>query len=506
MKKYIKGYVILSICWLFPFNIVAQSTSNDDRSNGGSPLSSAAIIPIHGAIDRAQVIFIRRSIEQYKDASTIIFDIDTFGGRVDSALSITTLIGSLSDIQTVAYTTISPERSGVSWSAGALIAMACDAIYMAPGTSIGAAAPVIASSDGSSELADEKTVSALRAQMAALAEKNGHPRDIALAMVDADIELFEVIVDDELVVSSANRYSAIERQANEDGATITKGEVISPAGKLLTLTAGDMERYGVSAGSPRDFDEISALLGLGEVERVERSNSDAILAFATSGVVTTLLILCGLVALFLEITSPGFGLPGTVALISFTIVFGSNLLIGYVESIEILLFLAGATLLLIELFILPGFGIAGIGGIICVIIALTLARQDFILPSRDWEWGQFNTNLLITLGCLVGGLLLVIGFSPVARHPRILRRIALTHTFDSAKGYTAKSVDDRLLGAIGETRAMLRPSGKVIIGEQIVDAQSEGDYIERGRAVSVVAIKGSYVVVRTINEEEKKIS
>ncbi len=198
-KWWLSALGVLLFC---PLRLVAQTQSAEEPT-GSQPFEPAlvTVIPIIGEIDRAQVVLIRRGIEEARENGSeyIIFEIDTFGGRVDSALQITTLIGAQQDAVTIAYVTISAEGTGVSWSAGALISFACDMIFMAPGTSIGAATPVIQQRDGSVQTGSEKTVSAIRTQMAALAEKNGYSRAIALAMVDPDIEIFEVLRDDELV-------------------------------------------------------------------------------------------------------------------------------------------------------------------------------------------------------------------------------------------------------------------------------------------------------------------
>jgi membrane-bound serine protease (ClpP class) len=152
------------------------------------------IIPLQGDIEPFRLVFLRRSIEKASDADRIIFDINTFGGRVDTALQIATLIGSLRDIETIAFISAGAESLGVSWSAGALISFSARKIYMAQGTSMGAAAPVYQSSEGM-EMAPEKTVSAVRGQMAALAEKNGYPEAAALGMVDMDVVVREISID-----------------------------------------------------------------------------------------------------------------------------------------------------------------------------------------------------------------------------------------------------------------------------------------------------------------------
>ena len=253
---------------------------------------------------------------------------------------------------------------GVSWSAGALIAMSCSSLYMAPGTSIGAAAPVVPSADGQMEGAGEKSVSAVRSQMAALAEKNGYPTAIALAMVDADVQLFEAYIDGELQLMLLGDLEVAEKATPD---RVQRGREVSAKGKLLSLTAGEAERYGLSSGSAPDLDAVLVSLGTqGPATELAPSFTDSLVVFVTSGAIQSILILIGLVAIFIEINSPGFGIPGTVALIAFLTLFGTNALMGTVGSLELILFILGIGLLTVEIFILPGFGVAGISGIVLI--------------------------------------------------------------------------------------------------------------------------------------------
>ena len=360
MKRII--LILLSIFLIGPF-LYAQENQYD-----------AALIPIEGEINPFQVVFLRRSIDKAREAGAehLIFSINTFGGRVDSALQIATLIGSLDELDTVAYIPAEPESVGVSWSAGALISFASNSIYMAPGTSIGAAAPVFQSSEGM-QPAGEKTVSAVRTQMAALAEKNGYPPGVALAMVDQDIEL--------TAVRENEGYKFITRTITDSDESVAEEEpestVLSPAGKLLTLTAGQMEEYGISNGTVRNIDELQTRLEVDSLMRLQPSSADRVVNLLTSAAVASLLLTVGLLALYLEISSPGFGIPGTIAITAFALMFLSSGLLGTLSSIELLLFLAGIVLLIVEVFLIPGFGVAGISGLIFMTVGdgLAIATQ-----------------------------------------------------------------------------------------------------------------------------------
>lgn len=465
------------------------------------PTKDAYVIPIEGEIDRALMIFIRRGIQEAEKAgaATIIFKIDTFGGRVDSALQIATLIGAVDEIETVAYVPATPEGTGVSWSAGALISFSCDKIYMAPGTSMGAAAPVYQSAEGM-ELAPEKTVSAVRAQMSALAEKNGYPKGVALAMVDMDVELIEVYLDGTLEVSTNSDLPDLERRAKEQELSLEKGKVISQQGKLLTLTAGEAERYGVSSATVADMEALYELLGVpsASVGELEPGMPDRIVSVITGAAVTSLLVLVGLAALYLEITSPGFGVPGTVAIIAFLIIFLGGTLLGTVGSLEIILFLLGIILLVIEIFLIPGFGVTGISGIILMISALILSRQEFVIPRVSWQWDIFLSNLRNIGFGFVGSLVLLVLLLRIFPRAPGLKRLILESSQETTAGYTVQSLETSavLAGRRGTAVTALRPAGKADFDGEVLAVETDGEFIEPGSLVEVFEISGNRILVR----------
>jgi membrane-bound serine protease (ClpP class) len=473
----------------------AQDSSGDDSG------ARAYVIPIEGEIDRALMIFIRRGIQEAErtGASTIIFRIDTFGGRVDSALQIATLIGGQDEIETIAYVPATPEGTGVSWSAGALISFSSDRIYMAPGTSMGAAAPVFQSQQGM-EMAPEKTVSAVRTQMAALAEKNGYPKGIALAMVDMDVELLEVYLDGRLEVTTATDLPDVERRAAEQNLTLEKGKVISPQGKLLTLTAGEAERYGVSSATPGDLDALYDLLGIpaASVQTLELSAPDRVVSVITGAAVTSLLVLVGLAALYLEITSPGFGVPGTIAIIAFLIIFLGGAMLGTVGSLEIILFLLGVVLLVVEIFLIPGFGVTGVSGIVLMIAALVLSRQEFVIPRVPWQWDILLRNLRNVGFGFVGSLVLLVFLLRIFPRTPGLKRLILESSQDTLAGYTVQTAESSALltGRRGTAVTSLRPAGKAEFEGEVLVVETDGDFVEAGQPVEVIEVSGNRIVVR----------
>jgi membrane-bound serine protease (ClpP class) len=461
-------------------------------------------IPIKGEIDRSLTVFIRRGIEKARadGAERIVFEIDTFGGRVDAALQITTLIGALNDIHTSAYVSLTAEGTAVSWSAGALIAFACDAIFMAPGTSMGSAAPIMMSPDGGAVPAEEKTVSALRTQMAALAEKNGYPRAVALAMVDQDTEVIELTVDDEVRLLTREEADAVLRLAESEGKEQGEGVVISAKGKLLSLTSGEMERYGISSGSPINFPGVLEQLEAEGAEVVELSVSgaDRAVSVITGAAFTSLLIFIGMIALFMEITSPGFGVPGAVAVLAFSVLFAGNALLGTVGSVELLLFVIGIALLVVEIFLIPGFGVAGISGIVLIIGSLILSMQDFVVPDFSWQWEALNRNILLVTANVIAGFVAfgILAFLVPKYTP--FKRLSLSLSQEASEGFTVQdsAYEDRYRGARGVAITTLRPAGKAELGDEVVQVETGGEFLEKGTEIEVTRVDGNRIVVRRI--------
>lgn len=493
--------------------LAAVSTTAQEAESVDSPEETPVfVIPLREDVDRHLGVFLSRSLEQAEEAGAriVVIEIDTFGGRVDTALEIASRIGSAADIRTVAYVPADAVGRGVSWSAGALMAFSCNELWMAPGTSMGAAAPVFQTTEGM-EMAPEKTVSAVRGQMAALAEKNGYPMGVALAMVDADVVLKEItIVGGEPELMTAADIAVLEG----DGVEFDEGKTISPAGKLLTLTAGEMERFGVSEGTVATRAALVERLG-GNPETtvvLEKSRADSAITFLTSAGVTSFLLLIGLVALYLEITSPGFGVPGTIALIAFALVFGGSALMGNLGSVELILFLLGTVLLLVEIFVIPGFGVTGISGIVLILVALIFSLQDFYWPDFDWQWTIVRRNFFIVGGGLLGAFALILVLMSLMPRSRILDRLILhnpgedrppgvrpfrrrrrTGTVDAAAGGDEEktpATGPGLVGKTGITLTTLRPVGKARIEGRTVIVETEGEYIDKGSTVTVLSVEG----------------
>ena len=498
--------------WAIPVLLLLSITATETLAQDTSDNATAWIIPIVGDIEPSMVTFVRREARRALDegADYLVFDIDTFGGRVDSALQITSFIMSIKKAKTVAWIRNTETSMGVSWSAGALIALSCSQIYMASGTSMGAAAPVTIGSDGKTEGTGEKTVAAVRSQIAALAEKNGHPTGIALAMVDYDVELWEVTVDGVVKALTLTELEKLELlKPGEAGAPkeIRRVGIVSPVGKLLSLTAGEAYHLGLTRGLAEDHEELLDLIGAAMVLNESVPSAwDSVISFLVSGAVQGLLILIGLVMVFLEMQSPGFGIPGTTAVVCFVLVFGSSFLLGRVGSLEIILFMLGLGLLAVEIFIIPGFGVTGISGLAFIALSLILSMQDFIIPQFEWEWALMGRNAIVVCAGLLAAITGIAIIALLGPKTKMFNRLTLNtqieQTASEGGGWqedgSIESDFSELAGKTGKTVTVLRPIGKAEIEGTTFQVETDGSFVNMGEEIKVVKVKGNNITVRSV--------
>ena len=349
-------------------------------------------------------------------------------------------------------------------SAGALISYANDRIIMAPGSSIGAAT-VVEGVGG--EAAPDKYQSYMRSQMRATAEANGRDPQIAAAMVDPDLEV----------------------------------PGISEKGKVLTLSSMEALDLGVADAIVDDLDQVLADLGVDNRTIVAHSatRTEEVLRFFVSPVIQSILMLMMMGGLYFELQTPGVGFPGTMALLGAAMFFAPHYAIGLVQSWEIILFIIGAVLIGLEVFVFPGFGIAGIGGILCVFSALFFG----LIPNvgLDFPSAASMTSAVTTLAVTMV-LFVVLLFSLGRYLPKSTRfnKLVLEPQLSSAAGYISAASNDAILGRTGITITPLRPSGTAEIDGERIDVVSQGDFIPAGAPIEVYNIQGSKVEVRPVRQ------
>ncbi len=417
--------------------------------------NSVYLIKIDREIGVGLVPYVKRGIEEAEKnkADAILFEINTFGGRVDAATQLKDLIVN-AKLPTIAFV----NKRAIS--AGALITLSARKIVMAPGSSIGATTVV----DQAGKKQSEKYQSFMRSEMRATAEENGRPKKIAEGMVD------ERIVVPGLVDST----------------------------KLITLTAEEAVHYGIADTVLSDVKSALAWAGYPDAEVIEVNENagEEIVSFLNHPIVVSLLLMVGMVGMFVEIKTPGWGIAGTLSLIAFFLFFGSGLILELVSALDIILFIVGVVALILEIFVIPGFGVFGIIGIVSIIASLFLG----LMPSTD-----FLTPEAVQLAIweLTGALVATIIFSyfllKILPKSKMFNKLILKDHIAAASGYTVKENVRKLFGKEGRAISDLRPAGIGEFDGNRIDVVTEGDYIENGEKIIVIAEEGSKVVVKKIS-------
>lgn len=400
-------------------------------------------IPVEGYIDIGLWRFVERSIAEAEEAraDVIIFEVDTYGGEVDPAVKIRDSI-LRSTISTVTYV------KGRAWSAGALISLAGKKLVMIDGSSIGAA---------ETRPNEEKYISAFRKEFKATAEAREKNADLAAAMVDSDIEIDGIIAKD----------------------------------KLLTLTAAEAVKHNISDLKIFNIQQLYNKLEFspGRVELVEMNMTEKAARFITRPTVTTMLITIGVIALIAEIFIAGFGVSGTIGFLSLAMVFSSHIYFGGANWGLAILFAVGLLLLALEVFVIPGFGITGIGGLIALFTSIF-----FLFSDLEVALMAIATIMILSIAGFVV-LLKLFGSS------RLGKNISLEESQTRESGYLAQSDKKDLTGKTGKTITPLRPAGMAEIEGERIDVVSEGNFIKKGEKVIVFKIAGNRVVVKKLKEE-----
>lgn len=396
------------------------------------------------------------------DFDYIFLELNTFGGELDAADKIRTLL-----LNTKVPSMVFINNNAAS--AGALISIACDSIYMMPGGSIGAASVV----DQNGEIMPDKYQSYMRSLMRTTAEHNGRNPNIAQAMVDPDVEV--------------------------------KG--ISEKGKVLTLTSEEAARNGFCEGVVSSREEALAHAGMATatITEQELSTIDKIINFLVNPVVSGILIMCIVGGLYFELQAPGLGLPSVIAIAAALLFFAPHYLEGLAAHWEILLFLAGIVLLMLEFFVIPGFGIAGISGIVLILASLVLTlvynvgfKFNFN-PEFDASLYVSKMTILVLVSSLAGFFLsLWLGKKLILAETRF-GSLALRTELESDKGFTSQDMrNERYVGKEGVAQTILRPAGKVNIDGEVLDATIEHGFANPGDKITVTKFENAQLFVRKV--------
>lgn len=404
---------------------------------------------------------LRRTQQAFDAADTLGADIvfihmNTYGGEVEKADSIRTRI-----LQSKIPVMVFIDNNAAS--AGALISIASDRIYMRPGANMGAATVV----DQSGEVVPDKFQSYMRSMMRSTAEAKGRDPEIAQAMVDPSIEV----------------------------------EGVSEAGKVLTFTASEAMRWGFAEGMAENIPEVIELAGIENYTIVEQELTpiDNIINILIHPLVSGILIMVILGGIYFELQTPGIGFPILAAFTAALFYFAPLYLEGLASHWEIILFVIGLVLLAVEIFAIPGFGVAGILGIVFIISGLAFAMVGNQGPDfTGVPLSEVGRAFLIVIIAFFLSLSfsIYVGARVLTSKGRLGSTLALNTIQDTTQGYSSVNIKMKdLMGKTGTAYTMLRPSGKVEIEDDIYDATALTGYIDKGEAVKVIKYETSQIFV-----------
>ena len=430
-------------------------------------------IDIKKEIDRQAQIYLARGLAEAQtlDAEAVIIHLNTYGGLLDAADSMRTAI-LYSPVPV--YVFIDNNAA----SAGALISIACKKIYMRRGASIGAA--TVVSQTG--EALPDKYQSYMRSMMRATSEAHGY--DTIISGIDTtykwirDPKIAEAMVDERITIPN-----------------------LIDSGKTLTFTTEEAVKWGFCEGIAESIEEVIAehlKYDNYELKSYNPSWVDTLKGFLMNPIFQSILIMLIIGGIYFELQTPGIGFPSAAALIAAILYFAPLYIEGLAANWEILVFLIGLILVAVEIFVLPGFGIAGISGTILVITGLTLALINNVNFNFE-SVGSFEIGraLVVVLVALTVGFGIMLWLSHrIGSSNSMLRRVALEADLETA---TSSPVLSDLVGKEGIAATVLRPSGKVIIDGVYYDGVSESGFIEKGVKVTVVRFENAQVYVEFIN-------
>ncbi|MFA5647855.1 MAG: NfeD family protein [Bacteroidales bacterium] len=416
--------------------------------------------------------FVQQGFDEANElnADIVLIHLNTYGGLVDVADSIRTKI---LNSHIPVWVFIDNQAA----SAGALISIAADSIYMRQGASIGAATVV----NQTGEKAPDKYQSFMRSIMRSTAEAKGKYPIVENGDTTfkwrRDPKIAEAMVDESVFI-----------------------EGVIDTGKILTFTTEEAMLWGYCEGKAESIENLLTNAGITNYKLVEFKPTliDKIIGFLTSPIISGLLIMVIVGGIYFELQTPGIGFPLAIAILGAILYFAPHYIEGLAEHYEILIFIVGLLLIALEIFVIPGFGIAGISGILLVIIGLTVAMidNDIFRDTRPFSWVEILKPLATVSVSLVSGIIISIILSRKLITSPSFPSLALNSSLTMEDGYIGVDKNQKnTLGKTGVAVTVLRPSGRVKIGEDIFDAVSEDGFINKNEEIKVIRDEAGQVYV-----------
>ncbi len=476
-------------------------------------LDNVVIIPIHGEIryrSSSKVFAQQVARARASGAQMVILELDTPGGSTADMEGIAnTIINELGDIYTVAY--VKPNAI----SAGAFVSVACDEIVMTDSGMIGDAMPIMVGSGGIQEIPENergKIESFLRGDIRRLATRNGYSVPLCEGMItlthriwlirnDATGELRLINADDEAHLLSDTPGEPL--YIDPEMADWVMLRIVDDERELVTLTAQEAYSLGLIDHTLNDYDELKGHYNIiAEPVRYELTTGELLAYFMSGTAVTSILTSLAILLVIIEVRTPGIGLPIIGALICFAILLGSHYMVGLAHVWELALILAGIGLIVLEIFVIPGFGLAGIMGLMLMLFGLMAilipnAPTELPIPITPGDWSSLVWGIFGGICSLVAAVIAILLLMPKLNKMPLFRQLALAavEPYNTASVTDHSPIMDVQVGDVGVVEAMCRPVGKARFGESLLDVVAEGEYIDAGRSIRLVRMDGNRLIV-----------
>jgi membrane-bound serine protease (ClpP class) len=451
----------------------------------------AARIRLEGPLTPRNARWTREQIEiaiQKHEMNFICLEIDSAGGDPSAALLLADYLAGLDPAKTRTVAYINGINSEARSDAG-LVALACDQIMMSPKAQLGG---------GGTNTYDPQLIADSKPSIKAFCRNKGRDWSLALAMIDQTLDVRTYHSGD---TSGARYWTDEEHSEKDEGQSWTKAEAVLV---VEGFKADEAIRLGLARGIAESLSEVEQEYHLAEPMTNMRAGwAHELVQRLADPRLAGVLLFVAFFALFLEAMTPGIGLPSIVSGICFMLFFWSQFLHGTAGMLEVLLFIAGAACIAVELFFLPGFGVFGLGGILMVVSSIILASQTFIIPANAYQLRQLPTSLYMVTAALSGTAVCIFLMRKYLHNAPMIRRMMLAkeapEVIQERRQKESFAVYDFLLNKRGTVVTPLTPAGKARFGDDLVDVVSaDGDYVERQCDVYVVEVRGSRVAVRKI--------
>jgi len=484
VKLLAKDVAEVAKAWGLPREALQQ-----DPSFGGS--WRAIRVPLEGPIAASRIEQVRRMIDESirkRDVNFICLWIDSPGGSPTDSLTLANYLAALdpSQTRTVAYI------AGEARADAAFVALACDQVVMR--------SDALLSGPGAFQMDDPEKIQLTAEALREIARRKFRSPTLAAALVDPHLEVYRYRRQDD---GTVEYFTPSEMEQLKDRDRWERGDRVKEKGEVFRLGSDKAVDFGLATHAVKDFQAFKRLYGLESDPRlVEPGWAHSLIDALRSPSLAWLLLAIGGAAIYAELQAPGIGIGAFIGAVCFVLFFWAMHLGGTAGWLEVLLFVSGIVCVMLELFVLPGFGIFGLGGGLLIFSSLLLASQTFVVPRNEYQVGQFQHSMLIVTGAGMGVIFFIAMLRRTLPHAPLLNQIfqapPTEEEINEISEREALAHFDELVGQRGRTVTQLTPSGKARFGGVIVDVMCDGDVIAPGAEIEVVQAHAHQIIVREV--------